>query len=130
MLVAGKYSRRTEERERERERGEAYRCFDWSMLPAKTTQPITVTAPRNCRVSRFTKTGEGYPFEIPPEVTIPPLPSSSSSSTLHPSLFLFYYASRLILSHASIFFQSMSIVYYRVVETSVSRAALLFSFFM
>lgn len=71
MLVAGKYSRRTEERERERERGEAYRCFDWSMLPAKTTQPITVTAPRNCRVSRFTKTGEGYPFEIPPEVTIP-----------------------------------------------------------
>lgn len=32
---------REEERERERR---ACRCFDWSMLPAKTTQPITVTA--------------------------------------------------------------------------------------
>lgn len=51
--------------QRKREKEEAYRCFDWSMLPAKTTQPITVTVPRNCRVSRFTKTGEGYPFEIP-----------------------------------------------------------------
>lgn len=77
-------------RERERERGEAYRCFDWSMLPAKTTQPITVTAPRNCRVSRFTKTGEGYPFEIPPEVTIPlaPRPPPSSSPLLSLSFLL------------------------------------------
>lgn len=80
--------------QRKREKEEAYRCFDWSMLPAKTTQPITVTVPRNCRVSRFTKTGEGYPFEIP-RGNVPP--------------FLFYYAGRHTLSHGR-FLKTISIV--------------------
>ena len=85
MLVASKYSRRTEKERKKEERG-IRRCFDWSILPAKTTQPIADTAPRNCRVSRFTKTGEGFPFRnSPPELTSSPRPC-----------FLFIGAGRLI----------------------------------